>query len=60
MNIVTITKQLMYIRENAKTLQQYSDNLPDTNDRTIAYEKVMLIIDEVNEIFRQLEGEADQ
>lgn len=60
MNIVTITKQLMYIRENAKTLQQYSDNLPDTNDRTIAHEKVMLIIDEVNEIFRQLEGEADR
>lgn len=59
MNVATIVKQLMFIRENTRALQQYSYSLPDANDRVMAYKKTMLIIDEVNEIFKQLEGDAD-
>lgn len=52
-SILAITKQLMYIRENAETLAMYANRQISS-----ANEKKDLIICEVNEIFALLESEV--
>lgn len=54
-SILAITKQLMYIRENAEVLASYAYSQVSKR----ADEKKDLIICEVNEIFALLESEVE-